>query len=134
MNALVFDENGSLSEPMLHDAVLYRIDFGGKHVALHCRAPDGQAIGIELRGVAHLFSTGLAEQNILLDVCLEEDAEVFSQALGRILPGEGEAQKRYRTAVLEKLQKGELKLIRLSPSYGGEIMVLFEEAAYENKV
>ena len=134
MNAFVYDETGSLSQPMLHDALLHRIDFGGKQVTLHCRAPDGQATRIELRGVAHLFSTGLAEQNSILDVCIEEDAEVCSQALNHILPGAGETQQRYRTAALEKLQQGDLKLIRFSPSYGGEIMVLCEEAVYESDV
>lgn len=133
MNALVFDETGSLAEPALHDAFLYRIDFGGKQVTLHCRAPNGEATRIELRGVAHLFSTGLAEQNVLLDVCIEEDSVVCSQALSRILPGAGDAQQKYRAAVLDRLRQGGLRLLRFSPSYGGEIMVLCEEAVYESE-
>ncbi|MEW5789797.1 MAG: hypothetical protein AB1899_18305 [Pseudomonadota bacterium] len=131
MNALVFDETGSLAEPVLHDAFIYRIDFGGKQVALYCRSPNGETTRIELRGVAHLFSTGLAEQNVLLDVCIEEDDEVCSQALGRILPGAGNYQQKYRAVVLDKLRQKGLKLLRFSPSYGGEIIVLCEEAVYE---
>jgi hypothetical protein len=134
MHPLLFDQTGSLAEPDLHDASLQRIDFGGKQVTLHCRAPNGRETRLEFRGVAHLFSTGLAEQNIVLDVCLEQDPEVCSQALSRILPGAGAAQLRHRVAVLDKLQLGALKLIWLSPSYGGEIMVLCEEAFFDSKV
>lgn len=133
MNALVFDEEGSLVKPVLHDALLYRIDFGGKQVTLRCRAPNGHETRIELRGVAHFFSTGLAEQNILLDVCIEEDLEACSRALSRILPGTGEPQQKYRAAVLDKLRQGDLRLLRFSPSYGGEIMVLCEDAVHESE-
>lgn len=133
MDALVFEQSGELVEPNLHDALLYRIDFGGKQVTLHCRTPDEREILIELREVAHLFSTGLAEQNILLDVCVEDDPNVCSRALSRILPGDSEGQQRYRQTLLDRIRANSLKLLRFSPSYGGEVLVICGAALYEAK-
>jgi hypothetical protein len=133
MNSLVFEDSGSLSEPALHDACIYRIDFGGRVVTLFCRDPDGRRIRLEFRGVAHLFSNGLAEQNVLLDVCVEDDSDVCAHALSRILPGTGASQLAYRDLVLQKVQQKSLMLLRFSPSYGGEILVRCEEALYESE-
>ena len=131
MNPLVFEDTGSLGNPTLHDACLYRMDFGGKQVTLYCRHPDGQRTRLELRGVAHMLSNGLAEQNVLLDVCVEGDSAVCARTLNRILPGTEAAQQAYRDLVLQRLQQKKLMLLRFSPSYGGEILVLCEEACYE---
>ncbi|GAA0756991.1 hypothetical protein LRH25_18035 [Ideonella azotifigens] len=133
MNPLVFEETGSLGDPALHDACIYRIDFGDKQVTFFCRAPDGQSTRLELRGVEHMLSNGLAEQNVLLDVCVEDDSDVCVQVLSRVLPGAGVSQQAYRDLVLQRLQQKQLMLLRFSPSYGGEILVLCKEALYESE-
>ena len=131
MNPLVFEDTGSLGDPTLHDACSYRMDFGGKQVTLYCRHPDGLCTRLELRGVAHMLSNGLAEQNVLLDVRVEDDTDVCAQTLNRVLPGTEAAQQAYRDLVLQRLHQKKLMLLRFSPSYGGEILVLCEEALYE---
>jgi hypothetical protein len=133
MMRFVFGETGSLVHPALHDACLYRIDFGSKQVKLFCRAPDGQCSRLELHGIAHMQANGLAEQNILLDVCLEDDEKRCVELLGRLLPGSGERQQEYRNLILQRLVQKSLMFLRFSPSYGGEILVLCEEALYENE-
>jgi hypothetical protein len=131
MNKLIFDDSGLLVAPALHDARIYRIDFGGKQVAIYLNGADGQGIRLELHRVAHMFTSGLAEQNIVLDVSAEYDLNTSAETLSRMLPGHGESQRKYRDLLLQQLRSRGLTLLRISPSYGGEILVLYEDALYE---
>ena len=132
MKHLDFGDSGSLAHPSLHDAYVYRLDFEVKQLTLFCRAPGNECSRLELRGVAHMLANGLAEQNILLDVCLEVDNDRRNQILSRLLPGAEKRQQAYRDLVLQRLQEGSLMLLCFSPSYGGEMLVLCEEALYES--
>lgn len=132
MMQLKFDEFGSLVSPDLHDAYIYRIDFGVKRVNFFCRTPDEKEFRLELQGVLHLLGTGVAEQNLLLDVCLEKDEARLLAALRILLPGHVAAQAAYRESQALKVADGHLMLLRFSPSYGGELLVLCEDAMFES--
>lgn len=128
---IAVDESNSVIKPMLHDALLYRIDFGGKHVSMFFRDPDGHKVRLDAIGVAHLHSNGLAEDNIVLAVSLEDANDVGADLINRILPGVTDAQCAYRTKVLKSLSEKLLKLIQITPSYGGEIVILCEDVEYD---
>lgn len=128
---IAVDEFNSLIDPALHDALIYRIDFGGKHVSLFFRDPGGQKVRLDATGVAHLHSIGLAEDNIVLAVSVEDGDDVRADLVNRILPGATDAQCAYRTKVLKSLSEKLLKLIQITPSYGGEIVILCEAVEYD---
>jgi hypothetical protein len=124
------DESNSLKVPALHDARLYRVDFGGKQVACFFEDPTGERVKLLLQGVVQMSSRELAEANILLDVSVETGREVREEILGRLLSSATPAQERHRDAVLKRLHDGELKLLHFSPSYGGEITVICETVTW----
>ena len=128
---IAVDEFNSVIDPALHDALIYRIDFGGKRVSLFFRDPGGQNVRLDAIGVAHLHSSGLAEDNIVLAVSVEDGGNVCADLVNRILPGSTDAQCAYRTKVLKRLSEKTLKLIRITPSYGGEVLILCEEIDYD---
>lgn len=128
---IAVDECNSVIDPALHDALIYRIDFGGKHVSVFFRDPGGQKFRLDATGVAHLHSSGLAEDNIVLTVSVEDGDDVRADLVNRILPGATDAQCAYRTKVLKSLAEKQLKLIQITPSYGGEIVILCEEVDYD---
>lgn len=128
---ILIGEDCSLAEPELHDAHLYRIDFGGKRVSCHFRVASGKQVILEFRGVLQMLSNGLAEDNIVLDVAIYEDREAIASVLGNLFASHTQAQREYCTKITERLLARELMLMHLSPSYGGEIYVICEEAGYE---
>lgn len=65
MKPIVVDDD-FLVEPVLHDARLYRMDFGGKRVAFYFADTSGQHIKLELHDVVQMSSHGLAEANIII--------------------------------------------------------------------
>lgn len=128
---IVVNEFNSVIDPVLHDALIYRIDFEGKRVSLFFRKPCGLQIRFDATGVAHFHSNGLAEDNIVLAVSMEAGEDARVDLVNQLLPGASDAQRIYRTKILERLSKKTLKLIQITPSYGGEIMILCENIDYD---
>ena len=124
--SIVIDEEGSLAEPDLHDAFLYRIDFGGEHVTLYFRGSLGGNLKLDLRGVVLMSSSGLAEKNIVLDVTIQHGSDVHVETVNALFPGKTQAQDAYRGMMLHRLRMKELILLQISPSYGGEITIICE--------
>jgi len=73
----------------------------------------------------------MAEENIVLDVVIEEGEDVSDDTLGSFLPTKTEAQLRHVAALKGRISDGSLRLLEISPSYGGEITIICESVEYE---
>jgi hypothetical protein len=116
--------DGDLLEPQLHDARIVAIRFQPQRITLVCEQPDQGVIELAFVEVEHMYSEGLAEQNIILDVSSRFPEAERDVLLTRMLPSITEEQRRHRKRLSGRIQSRELDLWLISPSYGGEIIVL----------
>ena len=126
------NEDGEVVSPYLHDASIFRIDFGRKLLSVYCRDPSGKCTKLNLVGITYMTSSNLAEENVLLDVSVLSGSDANRELIERLIPARTDSQEAYRDAVLQKLRERQLKLVCFSPSYGGEMTVFCEAIFYED--
>jgi len=125
------DDDGSLVEPIAHDAVLYQIDFGRKELRFYCREPNGKSYVLKMSDVIHMSSSNIAEENVLLDISLSDGDDINVGLVKSILPDITKPQKEFFEIVVSKLKNKQLKLLEFSPSYGGAIVLICKSVSFE---
>jgi hypothetical protein len=131
MAQIIVNEDGYLVQPSLHDAKIERIDFLGKEVSFYFRTTDAKEVIISLFGVKYMTSNGLAESNVVLDILVPNALQIDMEFLKKLLPGDGAAQTTHRNSIMQKLMAKDVNLIQISPSYGGEIIAVYETLSYQ---
>ncbi|UGQ48736.1 hypothetical protein [Massilia endophytica] len=131
MTEVIRDSDGTVIEPSLHDSKLIRIDFGRQQLSMYFQCVGEIFFRLVVRNIVLMLGAHLAEENIVLDVVVTEGLDVSDDALSSILPAKTEAQLRHVTAIRRRLSDGSLRLLEISPSYGGEITIICESVEYE---
>lgn len=131
MNKVIKNSDGSLIEPNLHDSKLIRIDFGRRQLSMYFQCTGEICFRLLLKNIVLMSGAHMAEENIVLDVVIEEGEDVSDDTLGSFLPTKTEAQLRHVAALKGRISDGSLRLLEISPSYGGEITIICESVEYE---
>lgn len=134
MTEVTTDSDGSLIEPSLHDSRLIRIDFGRQQFSMYFQCAGEIFFRLILKNIVLMLGAHLAEENIVLDIVVTEGVNVSDDELGLLLPATTDAQLKHVATIRRRLSDGSLKLLEISPSYGGEITIICETVEYEEVV
>lgn len=134
MNKIIRDSDGSLTEPSLHDSRLIRIDFGRQQLSMYFQCVDKLIFRLAVTNIVLMSGGRFAEENIVLDVVVTDGVDVKEDALIPLLSPKTDSQRQYAAAIKEQLSENKLKLLEVSPSFGGEVAILCESVEYEEVV
>lgn len=114
-----------------HDASFNGIQVEQGRAELLFQLSDGALVKVVLEGLKNLLCNDFREGNIVLEMFVSGGVNNFESLLEALFPTPaGMLDKHYKFMGLmrEKLINGELIILHVSPSYGGELIALCERA------
>lgn len=136
---LALDANGGLRAPDPHDAYLEGLtlsDGAGQRIlriAFRPEKPANRRFALVLGGLEHLRCTEFREGNIVLSVEIVRHRKPDPAALHALFDTGAKAPTPWIDRFARDVAVGKLTFVRISPSYGCELIALCKEVRAEEE-
>lgn len=131
----IADDSGAVTSPKLHDATLICIEISDAFIQLSFKLVSDKIVHCKLVSVDQFLCNGLRKGNIVLDLTIVRGKALHQNISKKLFEpprNDNERFRQYLDSINEKLINGDLTLVILNPTYGGEIISLCREIIFEN--
>ena len=131
----ILNVDGEVTSPPLHDSELISVNTDDSIVSLLFKLDDGSNVYCYLNDTEQFVCNNFRQGNIVLDLTVITGDLLSDELKFKIFPAsrvKNEKFDRYIESINNKLQKNELIIIQLNPSYGCEITAICSSISFNS--
>jgi hypothetical protein len=132
---ITYNSNNIIIEPNFHDANLFKCELKNGNFIFGVKDLKNIYYNVTLTNIKHLIVNNFRKGNIILDVYAAKGNKIYEKYVRELLDINDPNDKHYQDVIKETRNSG-LILVKITPSYGCEMIGLCSEILiekYDNK-
>ena len=125
---IALNEHNQIVSPQFHDSKISKFVFLDDEVKLYFKLVDGECLCVSFAGQLLLLCDDLREGNIVFEIIVEtgelEDYALLNKLYWISDDSEDEPGRKHLEAMIGLIKAKEMKVVRISSSYGFEITMV----------